>query len=197
MEEKNFEEKESKNIIDSKQTQTIEENNLNDAEFIDDLLGKIDRFYTLSHKNDKNLEEMTSNEVESYVKTKYSNLKEIYSDEFLRDLTTFKIYRDNLKASLEYRSQTCNYFETLCIAIITTLITIVLSAKNRDWRAVRLIVTIAVIAAIVTAITKYVIYLWHRCKISKFDKLKIVSESIYILEYKKEKLSQKSEDKNK
>ncbi|MEQ2401107.1 hypothetical protein WMO19_05745 [Peptoniphilus sp. CLA-SR-H025] len=183
--------------MDSKLTDTTKENNFNDAEFIDNLLGKIDRYYTLSYKNDKNLEEMTSNDVENYVKTTYSNLKEEYSDKFLRDLTTFKIYRDNLKASLEYRSQTSNYFETLGIAISTTLITIVLSPKNKDWRAVELVLSIVIIAVILSLIMKFINFLWRRCKNSKLNKLKIVNESIHILEYKKEKLTQKLEDKNK
>ncbi|MDU7150993.1 MAG: hypothetical protein E6312_02855 [Peptoniphilus grossensis] len=197
MVEKNLDEKDSKNNMDSKLTDTTKENNFNDAEFIDNLLGKIDRYYTLSYKNDKNLEEMTSNDVENYVKTTYSNLKEEYSDKFLRDLTTFKIYRDNLKASLEYRSQTSNYFETLGIAISTTLITIVLSPKNKDWRAVELVLSIVIIAVILSLIMKFINFLWRRCKNSKLNKLKIVNESIHILEYKKEKLTQKLEDKNK
>lgn len=196
MEEKNLEEKDPKNNMDSEQTQTIEESNLNeDIEFIYTSLDRKRRSYKLSY-DDKKLEELSDTGIKKYVQDNYLK-KDLDNNKLLKDIATFKTFRDNLKEDMDNKNNLYSSISNLAIAFSTSVLTVVVSFDFKYKIILALLLAGIIIIAAICLIKKLICFDYNRKKNSKFNVLKIVSESIYILEYKKEKLTQKLEDKNK
>ncbi|MEF3318613.1 hypothetical protein [Peptoniphilus grossensis] len=202
MVEKNLDEKDSKNNMDCEQTQTIEENNLNDdIEFIYTALDRKRRSYKLSY-DDKKLEELSDTGIKKYVQDHYlekgiSNQEDLDNNKLLIDIATFKTFRDNLKADMDHYQTLSNFIISLVLAVSSIIITVALAPEHPNLPCVLKIFYITVPIVFSLLLGKLILFDYNSKGNSKFNKLKIVNESIHILEYKKEKLSQKSEDKNK
>lgn len=202
MEEKNLEEKDPKNNMDSEQTQTIEESNLDDdIEFIYTSLDRERRSYKLSY-DDKKLEELSDTGIKKYVQDHYlkkdnSNQEDLDNNKLLKDIATFKTFRDNLKADMDHFQTLSNFIISLVLAVSSIIITVALAPEHPNLLCVLKIFYITVSIVFSLLLGKLIMFDYNRKNNSKFNKLKIVNESIHILEYKKEKLTQKLEDKNK
>ena len=204
---KNLDEKDSKNNMDSKQTETIEESNLNDdIEFIYTAIDKKVRSYELSYGDGNKLEGMSEDKIKEYVQKNYlendlSNQPDKYFDKHLDklliDIATFKTFRDNLKADMDHFQTLSNFIISLVLAVSSIIITVALAPEHPNLLCVLKIFYITVSIVFSLLLGKLILFDYNRKGNSKFNKLKIVNESIHILEYKKEKLTQKLEDKNK
>lgn len=186
---------EEKNIY--KPAKTIEENNLNDdIEFIYTALDKKRRIYKLSYDDNK-LEDLSEDKIKEYVEKNYlekdiSNQPDKYFDKhldkLLKDIATFKTFRDNLKEDMDNKNNLYSSISNLAIASSTSFLTVIVSYDLKSNIILFQILSVIFTIATVYLLIKLISFECKRKGNSKFNKLKIVNESIHILEYKKEKL---------
>lgn len=155
-EEKNLEERNPKNNIDSKQTQIIEENNVdreknsnNDIvqeesihdkcifcrsiSRISNRFGKVDEAYNLSYSiaGKYNAQELNSKEIKEYAMTKYTNNDDFSPEGLVSDLRVFKHLKDDIELNVEDDNIYSNTLVVLS-SIVSTFLLIQLEIISSD-----------------------------------------------------------------
>lgn len=132
MEEKNLEEKDPKNNMYSKQTQTIEDEknkNISKLEAEDNK-----NIYELFYSSKKDIKELDCEEIINYIDNNYLIKTKPKGEHLLKDLITFKTYREEIKIRLN----NLNFFDNILdkIMLVLSIIAAVVVANKVITREV-------------------------------------------------------------
>lgn len=199
MEEKNLEEKDPKNNMDSKQTKSIEESNLDgEKNSNSDLVENIN--YKLSFEYEvKNTDTITTinnlniNQIKDYINKnyyeKFNKIDDIDRDKLIKDLVVFRGFKEELEINLK-NEDLFSFFMMFLLNITSVVLNLNKSLQIVDSK---IIVDTMFLITIILGFS--IIWLFIRTgKKSDSSRLKVVNYGLQTLEVIKEEIDAKKKD---